>query len=114
MIHKIVNQALYVGLNASTYQLQISKVKDPEILVSPVCIYSTYEFSGNFAPKHPKQHFTPDQAVATYEWVLWDSQLAQHIWNECKRVLAQIGIIATFNSYHEAIITSKTTTSSVN
>ena len=42
MIHKIVNQALYVGLNANTYQLQIKKVKDPEILVPPVCIYRTY------------------------------------------------------------------------
>ena len=34
---------------------------------------------------------------------MWDSQLAQHIWAECKRILAQIGITITFNSYQEAI-----------
>ena len=33
---------------------------------------------------------------------MWDSQRAQHIWAECKRI-AQIGITTTCNSYQEAI-----------
>ena len=104
MIHKIVNRALYVGMIANTYQREIKKVKSPEVLVSPVCIYRTYEFSNNFTPKYHKLYFTPEQATTTYEWVLWDNQLAQHIWAECKRIRAQIGIVTTtFNSYQEAI-----------
>ena len=46
MIHKLINNALYMGIIAHDYQVHKKGVQlNSDILVSPVCIYSDYTFS---------------------------------------------------------------------
>ena len=42
---------------------------------------------------------------ANYEWILWNSPVAQHLWRECKTILHAIKIASNnIDSYHSAIL----------
>ena len=104
MIHKLINKALYMGQVANKYQRLIKHVPtDSNILTSSMCLFSTYRFSQGYTPKYHKLYFTPEEAIATYEWVLWKSQVATALWQECKQVLFKVGITLSVGSYHDAI-----------
>ena len=45
MLHKLNNNALYMGVVAHDYQIHKKSVQhNSDILVSPICIYSDYTF----------------------------------------------------------------------
>ena len=104
--HILINKALYMGAVANKYQRLIKQVPvDSNILtcISSVCLFSTYRFGQGYTPKYHKLYFTPEEAVATYDWVLWKSPVATTLWQECKQVLFKVGITLSVGSYHDAI-----------
>ena len=85
MIHKLINNALYMGIIAHNYQLHIKGVQlNSVILVSPICIYSDYTFSPHFIPRH---HISDPIRPSTYNWILWDSPIAKSVWSSAKAIL---------------------------
>ena len=69
--------------------------------MSPICLYSAYAFQRNFVPKHRKIQIVQE---ATYDWILWDSPVARHLWRECKTILHAIKTPFTCESYYSAVL----------
>ena len=92
MLHKIVNNALYIGKAARDYleKCNYSNNGTEVEVMSPICLYRAYAFRRNFVPKHRKIQIVQE---ATYDWILWDSSVARHLWRECKTVLHAIKIL---------------------
>ena len=84
MIHKLINNALYMGITAHDYQVHKKGVPlNADILVSPVCIYSNHTFSPHFIPRH----HTPNPIIpSTYTWILWESPIARSMWSSAKEI----------------------------
>ena len=101
MVHKLVNNALYMGLPAHEYQVHMKGVQpNSDILTSSVCIYSDYTFSQHYIPRH----HIPDPIIpATYSWILWESPIARSVWTSAKAILNEINLVLAASSYHEAI-----------
>ena len=101
MIHKLINNAVYMGIVAHDYQVHKKGVQlNSDILVSPVCIYSDYTFSPHFIPRH---HISNPIIPATYTWILRDSPIARSVWLSATDILNSISIDLSASSYHEAI-----------
>ena len=101
MLHRLINNALYMGVVAHDYQIQKKGVQpNADILVSPVCIYSDYTFSQHYIPRH---HIPNIIVPATYSWILWDSPIAKSVWTLAKLILNRIDLNLDASSYHEAI-----------
>ena len=102
MLHKIINNALYAGKVAHDYQIQKKGITPgSKVLISDICIYCEYRFSDDYIPKFAKNTTTH---TTTYQWILWDSPIAQSVWKQCKLVLQDINIQMQANSYQEAIL----------
>ena len=101
MLHKIVNNALYMGVAAHDYQTHKKSVDhNSDILMSPVCIYSDHIFSQYFIPHH---HIPNPMVPATYTWILWESPIARSVWASATYLLNRIGLNLTASSYHEVV-----------
>ena len=85
MLHKIVNNALYIGKVAHDYLVKCKYSNDGTDVevMSPNCPYSAYTFQRDFVPKHRKIQVVQE---ATYDWILWNSRVARHLWRECKTI----------------------------
>ena len=103
MLHKTINNALYVGKVAHDYLVKCtySKEGDDVQLMSPTCLYSAYIFSRDFIPKHSKLQVVQE---ATHDWILWNSPVARNLWRECKTILHAIKIPSNCDSYYSAIL----------
>ena len=101
MLHRIINNALYMGVVAHDYQVHKKSVQpNSDILVSPICIYSDYTFSQHFIPRY---HTLNPITHATYSWALWESPIARSVWTSARALLNRIDLDLTASSYHEAI-----------
>ena len=94
-LHKLINNALYMGAAAHDYPIQKKGVQpNADILVSPVCIYSDYTFSQHYM--YIPYHHIPDPIVpATYTWLLWESSIAKSVCTSAKAILNQIDLDLT-------------------
>ena len=104
MLHKIINNALYVGKVAHDYQIRCKSVQsdNSDILMSDKCLYAAHTFEQGSVPKHNKP---VTMQKANYEWILWNSPVPQHLWRECKTILHAIKIAHDgIDSYHSAIL----------
>ena len=79
MLHKIINNALYIGKAAHDYLVKCKYSNDGTDVevMSPNCLYSAYAFQRDVVPKHRKIQVVQE---ATYDWILWNSPVV-HLYN---------------------------------
>ena len=68
---------------------------DPE-LIPPNCIFHNYEYTDGYQPREPK---VPGQILATMQYIMWESEIAQTVWDIIFQLLHKLGFTG-FGTYY--------------